>query len=154
MNEHIRVVECEEIEIPAFTRDVSGHIVDLRTAKWRLNSTTSHHTLLNWSKLAGCDMASLSALRFHLVRLIETNGTAHVSNAFRVLSTFLITLRDQREHAEASLENLMWYLEFLRSKKLGYQFHYIKQWYVGSADRLLDGFDDEVVFALEDLWIG
>lgn len=48
----------------------------------------------------------------------------------------------------------MWYLEFLRSKNLGYQFHYIKQWYVGSADRLLDGFDDEIVFALEDLWIG
>jgi hypothetical protein len=48
----------------------------------------------------------------------------------------------------------MWYLEYLRAKQLGYQFHYIKQWYIGSADRLLDGFDDEIVFALEDLSIG
>jgi integrase len=154
VNEHVRLVDGDAFEIPRFTRDVTGHMVDLRPAKWRLNSTTSHHTLLDWSKLAGCDESSIAALRFHVVRLIEKNGTAHVSNAFRVLSTFLAALRDHRRPADPSLSNLMWYLERLREKRLGYQFHYVKQWYVSSTDRLLQGFDDEVVFALEELSVG
>ena len=153
MNEHVQLLDSEAVEIPEFTRDVAGHLVDLRTEKWRLNSTTSRHTLLDWSKLAGCDESSIGALRRHIVRLIETNGTAHVSNAFRVLSSFLVALRDSRR-PDPSLANLMWYLEHLRKRRLGYQFHYIKQWYISSADRLLEGFDDEVVFALEDLSLG
>lgn len=154
MNAYVRLLDGDAVEVPEFTRDVAGHVVDLRPAKWRLNSTTSHHTLLDWGKLAGCDESSLAALQLHIVRLIETSGTAHVSNAFRVLSTFLQALRDNRNPAEPSLASLTWYLEQLRAKRLGYQFHYIKQWYISSADRLLDGFDDEVVFALEDISVG
>jgi integrase len=154
MNDHVRLMDGEAVEVPEFTRDVSGHVVDLRPAKWRLNSTTSQDTLLDWSKLGGCDESSMAALRLHIVRLIETNGTAHVSNAFRVLSTFLVALRDHRHPADPSLANLMWHLEQLRKRRLGYQFHYVKQWYISSADRLLEGFDDEVVFALEDLSVG
>ena len=154
MNQHLRLVDGEAVEIPEFTRDIAGYVVDLRPVQWRLNSTTAQHTLMDWTKLVGCDEASITALRVHIVRLIETNGTAHVSNAFRVLSSFLTALRDHRLPASASLANLMWYFEQLRGKRLGYQFHYVKQWYISSADRLLEGFDDEMVFALEDLSVG
>ena len=154
MNQHVRLVDGDAVEIPQFTRDVAGHVVDLRPKKWRLNSTTSHHTLLDWTRLFNCDEDSVAALRLHIVRLIETKGTAHVGNTFRVISKFLTNLRDHKRTAGASLKNLMWYSEQLRKKRLGYQFHYVKQWYIGSADRFLEGFDDDVVFALEDLSIG
>jgi hypothetical protein len=154
MNDHVRLLDGEAVEIPEFTRDVAGHVVDLRKEKWRLNSTTSHHTLLDWTKLIDCDVDSVAALRVHIVRLIETNGTAHVANAFRVISKFLAALRDDRPAPIASLPNLMWHFEQLREKRAGWQFHYIKQWYISSADRLIEGFDDEVVFALEELSVG
>jgi hypothetical protein len=116
MNDHVRLLDGEAVEIPEFTRDVAGHVVDLRKEKWRLNSTTSHHTLLDWTKLIDCDVDSVAALRVHIVRLIETNGTAHVANAFRVISKFLAALRDDRPAPIASLPNLMWHFEQLRVK--------------------------------------
>ncbi len=90
MNRLVRLLDDEAVEIPEFTRDVAGHLVDLRTEKWRLNSATSHSTLLDWTKLVNCDDDCVVALRYHIVRLIEINGTAHVDNAFRVLSKLLV----------------------------------------------------------------
>lgn len=154
MNERIRLLFGENDQIPDFTRDVAGFEVDLRTEKWRLNSATSGQTLIDWNRVKQCDGQSVLALRLHIVRLIETNGTAHVANAFRLLSSFLADLRDCRNTSFPSLPNILWYLERLRTKSLGYQFHYIKKWYASSADRLLDGFEDEIVFAIEDIEVG
>jgi hypothetical protein len=156
VNQQILLVDGDAYEVPDFTRDVAGHIVDLRLSRWRLNSTTSHSTLLNWNKLAGCSDDHVNAFKVHICRLIETNGVAHVTNAFNSISGFLRALRsDERSPSkDITLASLFWYLEHLRGKRIAYRFHYIKQWYIASADRLIVGFDDEVVFALEDLFIG
>lgn len=156
MNQFVRLVDGDAIEIPAFTVDVVGHAVDLRsTSEWYLHSATSKRVKLRWSHVDGCDEDAVSSLRFHMVRLIETKGTALVENTFRIISMFLRKMRDSEDAPSKSLTlaSLMWYLGLLRIARRGYQFHNIRQWYVASADRFLDGFDDEVVYALEDLRI-
>jgi len=123
--------------------------------KWRLNSAQSHHTLLNWSRLDGCDEDAVVALKVHIVRLIETASTAHTVNTFKTVSDYLKLLRDDRDAPSngVTLASLMWILERHRKTRVGYKFHLIRQWYVASADRMLDLFDDEVVYALQDLRI-
>ena len=148
-----RIVVGDEVLVPDFTRDVAGHLVDLRPAKWRLNSAQSHHTLLSWNRLDGCDEDAVNALRLHVVRLIETASTSHTVNAFKNVGDYLRLLRDDRNAPSqtVTLASLMWMLERHRTTRVGYKFHHIRQWYVASADRMLEGFDDEVVYALQDL---
>jgi len=148
-----RIVVGDGVLVPAFTRDVAGHLVDLTPIRWRLNSAQSHHTLLNWSRLDGCDEDAVNALRLHLVRLIETASTSHTVNTFKNVGDYLKLLRDDQTAPSrtVTLASLMWMLERHRTTRVGYKFHYIRQWYVASADRILEGFDDEVLYALEDL---
>jgi hypothetical protein len=148
-----RIAVGADALVPDFTRDVAGHVVDLRKSKWRLNSAQSHHTLLNWSRLDGCDEDALGALKVHIVRLIETASTAHATNTFKIVGDYLKLLRDDRDAPSQSvtLASLMWILERHRTNRFGYKFHLIRQWYIASADRMLEGFDDEVVYALHDL---
>jgi hypothetical protein len=150
-----QIVISSEGVIPDFTRDVAGHIVDLRPVKWRLNSAQSHNTLLNWSRLDGCDEEAVAALKVHIVRLIETASTAHTVNTFKTIGDYLKLLRDDRDAPRhgVTLASLMWILERHRKTRVGYKFHLIRQWYIASADRMLEGFDDEVVYALQDLRI-
>jgi integrase len=150
-----RIVVHDDVILPDFTRDVANHVVDLRPAKWRLNSVASSQTLIDWTHLLGCDEEALAALRLHLVRLIETSSPDYVRTTFQFTMGFLVSLRDQGSAPgkTVNLETLMWYLERLRANRSGYKFHHIRQWYIASADRMLEGFDDEVVYALEDLRI-
>ncbi len=141
--------------MPEFTRDVAGHVVGLRPDRWRLNSPQSHHTVVNWKLVDGCDESAVAALKIHVVRLIETVSTAHSANTFKEVAGYLRLLRDDNSVPSRSvtLSSLMWMLERHRAKRVGYKFHHIRQWYVASADRMLEGFDDEVVYALQDLRI-
>lgn len=151
----LRIAVGDEVVLPDFTRDVAGHIVDLRPAQWRLNSAQSHHTMLNWNGLEGCDEDAVGALRIHIVRLIETASTSHTANTFKEIGGFLKRLRDSPDapSQNVTLAALMWILEHHRTKRVGHKFHLIRQWYIASADRMLEGFDDEVVYALGDLRI-
>ena len=154
MTERIRLADGDEIELPALTIDTAGHPVDLRGRKWRVNSAESSTTSINWELLAGCDESAVSALKVHIVRLIETASPPYAITTFQYIASFLRALRDEgRSPATVSLASLLWYLERLRKKRSGYQFHHIRQWYRASTDRFLDGFDDEVLFALSDLRI-
>ncbi len=148
-----RIAVSDDFLVPDVTRDVAGHLVDLRPGKWRLNSAQSHHTLLNWNRLDGCDEDAVGALKVHVVRLIETTSSAHTSNTFKTVGDYLKLLRDDGDAPSHSvtLASLMWILERHRSTRVGYKFHLIRQWYIASADRMLEGFDDEVVYALRDL---
>ena len=154
MNKRIRLVDGDEMEIPEFTVDTAGHPVDLRSLKWRLNSVESTRTSMNWARLAGCDEHAVSALRIHVIRLIETASVSYAMTTFQYVGRFLKTIRSAEcPTPTLTLASLTWYLERLRENRNGYQFHHVRQWYKASADRLLDGFDDEVVFALGDLRI-
>jgi integrase len=148
-----RLVVGSNVTIPDFTRDVAGHVVDLRSQKWRLHSPQSHHTLVNWKSLDGCDEEAIEALRMHIVRLIETSSVSHTLNAFKYVSDFLRLLSSDTDAPSRSINqvSLIWMLERLRAKRVGYKFHHIRQWYIASADRMLAGFDDEVVFSLQNL---
>ena len=148
-----RIVVGDDVLVPDFTRDVAGHIVDLRGSVWRINSPDSSNTVLNWGVLGGCDEDAIGALRLHSVRLLETSSSRHAYNVFQSVSRFLRVLRDAADapSTRVNLASLMWILERYRNKRIGYTFHHIRQWYVASADRMLEGFDDEVVYALEDL---
>jgi len=154
MTERIRLADGDEIELPALTIDSAGHPVNLRGPKWRLNAAASSRTSINWALLSGCDENAQSALRMHVVRLIETASPSHAKSAFESVGRFLRALRDEGSPGTTvSLTSLFWYLERLRQQRNGYQFHHIRQWYRASADRFLTGFDDEVLFALSDLRI-
>jgi len=148
-----RIAVGDDVLVPNFIRDVAGHVVDLGKSKWRLNSAQSNDTLLNWSRLDGCDEDALGALKVHIVRLIETASTAHASNTFKIVGDYLKLIRDDRDAPSQSVTfaSLMWILERHRTNRVGYKFHLIRQWYIASADRMLEGFDDEVVYALHDL---
>jgi hypothetical protein len=149
----LHIVAGDDMLVPNFTRDVAGHIVDLRHTQWRLNSAQSHHTLLNWNRLDGCDENAVAALVVHVIRLIETTSTAHTINTFKIVGDFLKLLRDDQSapSQNVTLAALIWILEHHRTKRVGYKFHLIRQWYIASADRMLEDFDDEVVYALQDL---
>jgi hypothetical protein len=154
MTDRVRLADGDEIEIPTLTIDTAGHQVDLRGVKWRVNCAMSSRTSINLALLAGCDESAVSALKVHVVRLIETASPAHVITTFQNVSRFLRALRDEKATARTvSLGSLIWYLERLRKKRSGYQFHHIRQWYRASADRFLVGFDDDVLFAITDLRI-
>jgi integrase len=154
MNERIRLVDGDEITIPSFTTDVTGHPVDLRPLKWRLNSVEQSTTSMNWGLLTGCDDGAISALKAHIIRLIETKSPAYAKASFQFIGAFLKALREASSPTPTvTLKSLVWYLERLREIRNGYQFHHIRHWYVSSADRFVDGFDDDVVFALNDLRI-
>jgi len=155
MNEHVRLLDGEAVDIPEFTRDVAGHVVDLRAAKWRLNSISGSRNLVNWNLLCGGKQAAIESLKIHVIRLIETTSVSHTMSSFHNVAKYLRAIETEESPGdEINLKSLMAYLEKLRKTKGGYLFHYIKQWYISSADRLLEGFDDEVVFALEDLSVG
>ncbi len=148
-----RIAVDDDDLVPDFTRDVAGHIVDLRGPVWRVNSPDSSNTSLNWRSLDGCDEGAVVALRLHTVRLLETASSRHAYNMFHCVGRFLRDLRAERDAPaqNVTLASLMWALERYRTTRNGYRFHLIRQWYVASADRMLDGFDDEVVYALQDL---
>ena len=148
-----RIALGDDILVPDFTRDVAGHIVDLRPAKWRIHSADSAISAINWVSLDGCDEDAISALRLHIVRLLETKSSRHAYNTFQGVSRFLRALRDDMNapFTSVTLASLMWELERHRAGRRGYKFHHVRQWYIASADRMLEGFDDEVVYALQDL---
>jgi len=149
----LRIAVGDDVLIPDFTRDVADHVVDLRGSIWRINSPDSSNTSLNWRILDGCDEEAVGALRLHTIRLLETSSSRHAYNAFQSVSRFLRALRDDADAPSTSvtLTSLMWILERYRLKRVGYTFHHIRQWYIASADRMLEGFNDEVVYALQDL---
>jgi integrase len=151
---YVRLVDGEELETPQFTLDVERHPVDLKPQTWQLNSVTSTRTAINWKKVDGCDQNAVAALRVHIIRLIETSSTSHVYNTFYAIANFLRDLKTRPAPLKAvDLSSLVWYLEQLREKNSGYLFHYIRLWYSASTDRLIDNFEDDVAFALEDLRI-
>ena len=147
----VRLVDGDERQIPKGVRDVNGHIVDISGTVWRLNSPIRRH-IVNWESLD--DSNAMTALKIHLARMIETSSPAHCFNTFQSVAGFL------KWHASSDLESgntdlasLISYLECLRKTSNENQFHHIRLWYRASADRLIEGFDDEVVFALNDLRI-
>jgi len=149
--QRVRFVDGEEAEIPEFIVDVTGHLIDLRNSVWNLHSATSTRTSMNWKRLDGCEQDSVRSLKVHAIRLIERTSVSNSVSAFRQVGDFLIELRNREQ--SLAFASMMSHLERLRSKKSGYLFHYVRQWYTASADRMLDGFDDEVAFALDDLRI-
>ena len=151
---NLRLVVNDDIEIPKVIRDVAGYEMDLRSNKWRLNSVESSRTSMNWSDLINCDEDAVSALKLHVIRLIETSSPSHAMSAFQFVGTFLKALRDGKGPTRnIDLRSLLWWLEELRLTRVGYKFHHLRLWYVMSADRMLEGFDDEVVYAIKDLRI-
>jgi integrase len=145
------LVDGDAIDIADFTRDFAGNAVDLRPIKWSLN--IAHRSAsLDWSRLDGCDRDAVSALRLHIVRLIETRSGSHVVNTFEAVTKYLISMREALEDPLA-IGSLLSYLAQLRGKRDGSPFHLVRYWYVQSADRGLAGFNDEIVFALQDLRI-
>jgi hypothetical protein len=155
MNQLVRLLGGESIDIPEFTRDVAGHVVDLRPTAWRLNALNSSRNLVNWALLDGCDEAAVQSLKLHTVRLIETSSVSHTMSSFHNVGKYLRAIADEKSPSrEAGIRSLMWHFEQLRKSRNGYLFHYVKQWYIASTDRFLEGFDGEVAFALEDLSIG
>lgn len=151
MNWTPTLVDGDTIDIADFTRDFAGNTVDLRETRWLLN--IAHRSAsLHWNRLDDCDRDAVSALRLHIVRLIETRSGSHVANTFGAITKYLVSVRDEMEDP-LSLNSLLRHLARLRSLKDGSPFHLVRYWYVQSADRGLAGFNDEVVFALQDLRI-
>ncbi|MGB8204315.1 MAG: hypothetical protein WCE83_06535 [Candidatus Baltobacteraceae bacterium] len=147
------LVDGHAIDIPDFTRDVAGNIVDVRGSEWHLD--IAHRSqVLRWDALAGCDDDAVAALRIHVLRLLETKSGDHARNTFDQVKRYLTAVRDEgNEKDPLAIAELLRYLARLRDTKSGWQFHNIRRWYVLSADRALAGFSDEVVFALQDLRI-
>jgi len=153
MSRHLQLVS-ENDSLPKSTIDAAGYKVDLSTPKWRLNSLADPHTLINWNRLERCNESAVAALRVHIVRLIETLSTGSAYNAFQRVASFLIALRDSDAPDKSiTLSSLTWYLEELRKQRRGSFFQEIRTWYTSSTDRYLEGFSDELAFALHDLRI-
>uniref|UniRef100_E6PHT0 Putative Phage integrase family protein n=1 Tax=mine drainage metagenome TaxID=410659 RepID=E6PHT0_9ZZZZ len=140
--------------LPVMVLDVQGLRVDLSGSIWRLNNSTSDDTI-NWGRLTGCDPLAVLALQRHIIRLIESRSSRHAFNTARSVGNYLTAVRDADDMGgdATSLTPLLWYLEKLREGRTEYKFHHIRAWYVASADRMIEGFDDESVFALLDLRI-
>jgi integrase len=150
---YVRLVDGERRPIPKATRDVQGLVVDLSGSRWRLNDAVRGR-VLNWGALDDCDISAVRALQIHLVRLIESSSASHVGNTFRDVGNYLRALRSKNAPSrEVDLASLTWHLENLRKTATDYKFAYIRAWYRASADRLIDGFDADVVFTLDDLRI-
>lgn len=150
---YVRLVDGERRPIPKATHDVHGLIVDLSTSRWRLHDPKAD-CVLNWDLLKVCNDDAKRAFQIHVVRLIERTSPAYVQATFRFVGNFLkaIVRKDAPSH-DVNVSSLLWYLERLRKQGTEYQFHHIRAWYRASADRLIDGFDADVVFALDDLRI-
>jgi hypothetical protein len=149
----VQLVDGEQRPIPKATRDVHGFVVDLAQSQWRLHDA-KRAIVLNWELLKDCNDEAVRAFHVHIVRLIETASPDYVMATFRFVGNFLKAITSSKSPShEVDLPSLLWYLERLRERSNAYQFHHVRQWYRESADRLIDGFDDEVVFALDDLRI-
>jgi hypothetical protein len=83
MNQQVWLVDGEAVQIPDFTRDVAGHLVDLRPTAWRLNTVSGSRNLVNLDILDGCDKAAIQSLKIHIVRLIETSSSSHTMSSFK-----------------------------------------------------------------------
>ena len=155
MNASAFSVAGDDREFPSHVLDVGGLAVDISSSFWRLHDSTFPGNI-NWNRLEGCCEDAVRALKWQLIRLIEARSARHTCNTARYIGDFLCNLRDNREEIENSvtLGSLIWYLELLRKKRIEYQFHHIRAWYIASTDRLLRGFDDETAFALCDLRVG
>jgi integrase len=155
MTTSVLSVGRDDQELPIHVLDVGGFAVDISSSFWRLHDSTFPANV-NWNRLEGCCEDAVRALKWQLIRLIETRSARHTCNTARYIGNFLCALRDNREDIENSvtLKSLIWYLEQLRKKRVEYQFHHIRAWYIASTDRLLQGFDDETAFALSDLRVG
>ena len=153
MSSQIRLVDGDEITLPEFTVDSAGHRVDLRPTVWRLHSAERSMTI-NWKLLPDCDENARNALRVHIVRLIERASPSYAKTTFQYIRKYLESIGSTKAPSNTvTLTSLSWYLEQLRDKRVGYQFYHIRQWIIASADRFLDGFDDEIAFSLGDLRI-
>lgn len=155
MSDYMYSAGIGDREFPLHVLDVGGHAVEIASSLWRLHDSTFPANI-NWNRLDGCCADAVRALKWQIIRLIETRSARHACNTARYIGDFLCALRDNREGIENSvaLKSLVWYLERLRKKRIEYQFHHIRAWYVASTDRLLQGFDDETAFALADLRVG
>ncbi|MDE2481708.1 MAG: hypothetical protein KGN02_05925 [bacterium] len=155
MNASVLSAGVDDREFPSHVLDVQGLVVDTSSSYWRLHDSTFSANI-SWNRLQGCCEDTVRALKWHLIRLIETRSARYACNTVRYIGDFLCTLRDNRDEIEniVTLKSLVWYLEQLRKKRIEYQFHHIRAWYIASTDRLLPAFDDETAFALSDLRVG
>jgi len=73
--------------------DVRGLLVDTSKSVWRLNDSTFSASI-NWERFKGCGVESVSALKWHVIRLIETRSARYACNTVAYIGDYLCALRD------------------------------------------------------------